>query len=233
MSQLNPSQFLIRCPHYRTLIAEGANFIEHRDVVLVQDYGKSPDEEATQAKQLGLVDLTPFARAGFKGKQAIQWAKSQGLTIGGQNNQAYPQNDGSLVARLADTEILILNNLHSGQNQCALIEEQYEINNPAKCYSVPRNNSSSWFMLTGKYTSEMFAKICAIDLRLKSFANYSIAQTSIARINGIIIRNDINQTPVFYIIFDSASTEYMWSCLKDAYAEFNGAPVGDNALSKL
>ncbi len=233
MSQINPSQFQIRCPHYRTLIAEGANFIEHRDVVLVNDYGKSPDEEATQAQQLGLIDLTSYARLGFKGKQAIQWAKSQGLNIGEQNNQAYLQNDGSLVARLADTEFLVLNNLQSRQNQCALLEEQYEINNPAKCYSVPRYNASSWLMITGKYSSEMFAKICGVDLRLKSFANLRVAQTSIARINGIIIRNDINQTPAFYLIFDSASIDYMWSCLKDAYAEFNGAPVGDKALSKL
>ena len=88
-------------------------------------------------------------------------------------------------------------------------------------------------MITGEHSSDMFAKICGIDLRLKSFSNYSIAQTSIARINGIIIRNDINETPAFYLLFDGASTDYMWSCLKDAFVEFNGAPVGDSALSKL
>ena len=233
MSEIHPNHFLIRSPHYRTLLAEGANFIEHRDVVLVDDYGKSAEDEAIHAKQLGLVDLTSFARAGFKGKQAIQWTKSQGLNIGEMNNQAYLQDNGALVARLADTEVLILNNIHSGQNQCSSLEEEYEKNNPAKCYSVPRNDSSSWFMITGKYSSDMFAKICGIDLRLKSFPNGAIAQTSIARINGIIIRNDINNTPAFYLVFDSASTDYMWSCLKDAFVEFNGAPVGDSALSKL
>jgi sarcosine oxidase subunit gamma len=233
MSDTHPNQFLIRSPHYRTLIAEGANFIEHRDVVLVDDYGNSAADEAEQAKQLGLVDLTSFSRTGFKGKQAIQWAKTQGFNVGENNNQAYLQDNGALVARLADTEILILNKIQSGQNQCASIEEAYEKNHPAKCYSVPRNDSSSWFMITGKHSSDMFAKICAIDLRLNKFSNHSIAQTSIARINGIIIRNDINQTPAFYLVFDSASTDYMWSCLKDAYVEFNGAPVGDSAISKL
>ena len=233
MSDIHPNQFLIRSPHYRTLLAEGAHFIEHRDVVLVDDYGNSAADEAEQAKQLGLVDLTSFARTGFKGKQAIQWAKTQGLNIGEKNNQAYVQDNGSLVARLADTEILILNKIQSGRNQCTSIEEVYEKNRPVKCYSVPRNDSSSWFMITGKHSSEMFAKICAIDLRLNKISNNSIAQTSIARINGIIIRNDINQTPAFNLIFDSASTDYMWSCLKDAFVEFNGAPVGDSALANL
>lgn len=233
MSDIYPNHFLIRSPHYRTLLADGANFIEFHDVVLVDDYGKSAEDEAAQAKQLGLVDLTSFARAGFKGKEAINWVTSQGLNIGKENNQAYLQENGTLVARLADTEVIILNDLHSSQNQCAKIEENYKKNNPARCYSVPRSNSSSWLMITGKHASDMFAKICAIDLRLKSFTNYSIAQTSIARINGIIIRNDINETPAFYLLFDSASTDYMWACLKDAFVEFNGAPVGYSALAQL
>lgn len=233
MSQANPTHFLIRSPHYRTLLAEGANFIEHRDVVLVDDYGNSAEDEALQAQQLGLIDLTPIARTGFKGKQAIDWVKSLGLNIEDTNNQAYTQDNGSVVARLADTEVLILNNLQSGQNQCTPLEEEYEKNNPTQCYSVPRNDSSSWFMVTGKYSSDMFAKICGVDLRLKSFQNGAISQTSIARINGIIIRNDIKNTPAFYLLFDSASTDYMWSCLKDAFVEFNGTPIGDSALSKL
>ena len=233
MSLTHPNKFLIRSPHYRTLLAEGANFVQHRDVVLVDDYGRSDEEEALQAKQLGLVDLTSLARTGFKGKKAIEWVKSNGLNIGETNNQAYMQESGILIARLADTEVLILNNVLSGRNLCVSLDDEYEKSNPEKCYSVPRNDSSAWFMITGKHSSELFAKICGIDLRLKSFANYSIAQTSIARINGIIIRNDINQTPAFYLVFDSASTNYMWSCLKDAFVEFNGAPVGDSALSKL
>ena len=233
MPVTHPTHFLIRSPHYRTLIAEGANFIEHRDVAIVDNYGKSAEEEAIQGQQLGLVDLTLYAKVGFKGKQAIQWAKTQGLNIGEANNQAYLQDNGALVARLADTEILILNNIQSGRNQSTSFEEEYDKSNPVNCYYVPRNDSSAWLMITGKHSSELFAKICGIDLRLKSFPNYSIAQTSIARINGIIIRNDINQTPAFYLVFDSASTDYMWSCLKDAFVEFNGAPVGDSALSKL
>lgn len=233
MTQVNPTQSLIRNPLYRTLSADGANFIEHLDTVLVDNYGNSVEDEALQAKQLGLVDLTPIARTGFKGKQAIHWANSQGLTIGATNNQAYIQDNGALAARLADTEVLILNNIHDSKNQSASLEEKYKINTPAGCYSVPRYNASAWFMITGESSSDMFAKICGIDLRLQSFPNLTIAQTSIARINGIIIRNDINQTPAFHLLFDSASSDYMWACLKDACVEFKGAPVGHSALSRL
>ncbi len=233
MSQLQATNFITRSPHYRTLQAEGAQFIELNGAALVDNYGQSTEQEIAQAKLLGIADLCMLPRTGFKGQEAIQWTHLQGAEIGAQNNCCYIQNNGSIIARLADTEVLVLNAMNDKQNQCILFDNAYQQEKPIKCYSVPRFNSSAWFLITGQYSSDMFAKMCGVDLRTHKFSNYAIAQTSVARLNAIIIRNDIHDIPAFHFLFDNASADYMWSCFKDAFREFHGTPIGYTAITTL
>ncbi len=229
MSNLLPSNFLTRSPHYRTLLSEGAEFIQYGDTCIVQNYADT-EQERKSIEQLSVIDLCALPRIGFKGSSAIQWLTSIDIVIGDKNNAAYKQPNGMLVARLADSEVLLLNNIRSKTSECKIIELKQQQMSPAQVYSVPRYDSSAWFYITGKFAREMFAKICGIDLRAKNFPNNAIAQTSVARMNGIIIRDDVNEIPAFHLLFDSASTQYMWQCLKDAFQEFNGASVGYSSL---
>ncbi|MCY4641886.1 MAG: sarcosine oxidase [Gammaproteobacteria bacterium] len=231
--QADPTSFNIRSPHYRTLLSAGARFGSYMNTSCVMDYGRSRNWEVSQAKQLGLVDLTPIPRTGFKGQGVIQWISSQGMEIGQHSNKAYPQQNGMLVGRLADIEVIILNGLQSRTNQCESLDEKHACDQPVRCYLVPRFNTLAWFMVTGETSAEVFAKICGVDLRLKNFSRGAIAQTSVARINSIIIRHDLKEIPAFHLLFDSASTEYMWACLMDAYMEFKGSPVGYSAIRAL
>ena len=232
MSQVQPEHFIRRSPLYRTLIKFGAQFEDRFNNACVTKYSNNNNQELIQAENLGLIDLSSLPRTGFKGKEAIQWAKAQELNIGDLNNQAYLQENGALVARLADTEILILNDLYTNIDQCKEFDKKHHLEKPTKCFTVPRVDSSAWFMITGAHSVDMFSKICGIDLRSHKFLNGSIAQTSIARINGTIIRMDLNTTTAFHLLFDSASSEYMWSCLIDAFVEFDGSPIGLNTLLK-
>jgi sarcosine oxidase subunit gamma len=79
----------------------------------------------------------------------------------------------------------------------------------------------------------MFAKICGIDLRLDKFESGRIAQTSIAKMSGIILRQDFGQILGFHLLADSASADYLWDCLQDAMIEFDGGPIGLTVLRGL
>lgn len=236
---VQPVDFPVRSFHYRALTAAGARFGELGGAAIAADYGADVDKEKTQTQKLGLADLSTLPRTGFKGKAAIAWLGKQGLQIDDTNNRAYPQPDGSLIARLADSEAIVLGSLHSAAERCATLtlneawKSEYESGQAAGCFHVPRQDGSAWFLLTGTHVSEMFAKICAVDMRLNKFPNGSIAQTSMARMNGIAIRHDIGDTPAFHVVFDSASATYLWNCLLDAMAEFDGAPVGHKAILAL
>ena len=61
----------------------------------------------------------------------------------------------------------------------------------------------------------------------------ALAQTSIARLNGIVARADLGETLAYHLLADSASASYLWAVLTDAMAEFEGRPVGLAALSTI
>ena len=229
----HPTDFAVRSFNYRTLANEGARFGELANAAIALDYGGSSEEETAQARKLGLADVSTLPRTGFKGRQAIAWLRTQDIQIGDANNQVFAQADGTLIARLADTEAVVLGAISGNSERCTTLNDAWGAEQPARCFDVPRQDSSAWFLLTGAHVSEMFAKICGIDMRLDKFPNGSIAQTSIARMNAIAFRQDITDTPVFHLVFDSASATYLWGCLKDAMAEFDGAPVGHNAILAL
>jgi sarcosine oxidase subunit gamma len=39
--------------------------------------------------------------------------------------------------------------------------------------------------------------------------------------------------PAYHLIFDSASADYLWRALKDAMIEFDGKPVGYDAIVSI
>ncbi len=91
-------------------------------------------------------------------------------------------------------------------------------------------HSDAWLAITGEYAAAKLAKTCGVYMRDYAFAIGDVAQTSVARTNGVVIRNDIADLPVYHVLEDSASAEYMWSCLLDAMAEWEGQPIGLDCL---
>ena len=77
------------------------------------------------------------------------------------------------------------------------------------------------------------AKVCAVDLRPAYFDNLRVAQTSVARLSAIVIRDDLGDIPTIHMLADSASAGYLWECLLDAGAEYDMRVVGLNALREL
>ena len=94
-----------------------------------------------------------------------------------------------------------------------------------QCYPVRRQDSHYWFSLTGERCPEMFAKLCAVDLSADTFDNLGVAQTSVARTSAIILRHDTENMLRYYLLGDSSTMLYMWTCLVDAMDEFNGQVV--------
>ena len=72
-----------------------------------------------------------------------------------------------------------------------------------------------------------------MDLREEKFARGDVAQTSLARVDAVMIRHQLGNTPCFHILSDSSSAEFLWTSLLDAALEFDGGPVGMAALRGL
>jgi sarcosine oxidase subunit gamma len=203
------------------------SFIHHRlaSSETASNRFKQGRQNAGVEPVLELVDLSILPRWGVKGREAFAFLNKHGARIPADNNHADRQSDGSLIARLSPAEALILPLLPSGQSILAQSIESVPPEGQGACYPVPRRDSHCWFIVVGDAAPRMFAKLCGVDLAADQFAKGSVAQTSVARLSAIVIRQDINAGLGFSILADSASAEYLWDCLVDAMTEFSGATV--------
>ena len=228
-----PAEERRRSPLYRALEAHGARFEALGDYAVASDFGREAADEAEQAESLGLADLTPFPRIGFKGWNVAPWLAGAGAEMGEASNRAYPQADGTRIARLAPGEALVLAGRRGEGPLIETLDQAWSMAEADGCYRVARDETSCWLLLTGAHAPSMLAKVCAVDLRPHAFVPDAIAQTNVARLNVIVIRGDLGQVPAFDLITDLASAVYLWGALLDAMAEYDGAPVGLGAIRAL
>ena len=182
-----------------------------------------------KSSALSLIDLSLLPRAGIKGKALSPWIKSQRYEIGTAPNRAYAQHDGVLIARLSPAELMLLSN-PLDPSMGAMTDSR---ETTYRCYAVRRQDSHYWFALTGACSPATFAKLCSVDLSPDYFADHAVAQTSVARTSAVVVRNDINGTLCYYLLGDSSTILYMWTCLTDAICEFDGQVLGVRALEDL
>ena len=230
---IRPADRLRRSFVYRVLEKAGASFTEINGAAVASDFGGAAGDELAAARMIAIADLSPLPRVGCKGRGALAWAQAQGVTIGERNNTACGQAGGELAARLADTEVLILDSLQGTGALTRRIGTEWSLDGADGTNLVNRQGANFWFMVTGARAAEVFAKLCAVDLRPAKFPPGAIAQTTLAQTSCIVIRADRADVPAYHLLGDSASAEYQWGCLADAMAEFGGRPVGIEALRRL
>ncbi len=230
---LNPSTQPSRSFLYRELQKLGAEFGEVNGYACALSVGGDAAAEATQARSLALCDLSPVKRIGFKGWATAEWLVAQGASIEDAPNRVYPQNDGARIARLSKGEFVVLGDLEGRSTLPDRLAAAWTMASANGCFRVPREDSSAWLTLTGEHAGAMFAKVCGVDLRPHKFPVNQIAQTSLARMNAIIMRADRGNTLGYDLVFDLASAVYLWGALLDAMQEFGGKPAGIEAIRAL
>jgi len=220
---------------YRKLEALGAQFAECNDAAVAGSFSGAAAEVAAASK-LGLADLSPLRRVGFKGAGAADWLAGQGLAVPA-INRALRQSDGALVVRMGANDIMIVSDLNQRmQTPQRLLQAWSDAGVPPReprGFPMLRQEGFCWFALTGMRAAETMAKLCGVDMRPVKFADGEVAQTSVARLSAVVVRNDLRDVLAYHLYADSASAEYWWECLLDAAREFDGKPVGLDALRSL
>jgi sarcosine oxidase subunit gamma len=193
---------------------------------VVSTYGETELERKQAFKQLAVLDLSPLPRFGLKGLNTSAWLANHDVNIGDTPNWAYPQNDGCLVARLSQRELLFL---CDPAHPSMAADHQYFT--PGRdCYTIRRQDTHYWFALSGTMAPPMLAKLCGVNFAPPAFANHRVAQTQVAGTSAIVVRHDLRETLAYYLLGDSACSTFMWTCLVDAMQEYDGRMLGMLAL---
>jgi len=188
---------------------------------------RSPRAELLHA--CALTDLTEVARVGFRGVDSAAYLQQRGYRLPQQPNQAVRQDDGGWVARLSQTEYLLLGSLADEGAQVAAIEAEW-VQDGQRNYLLPRQDSHAWLQLSGPHGSAVMAKLCGVDLRLQAFPIGAVAQTSAARLNVIVVNVGSEERPGLQLLLDRASLAYFREAVLDAMDEFEGGLIELGAL---
>jgi sarcosine oxidase subunit gamma len=233
MTAIQPAAYRIRSPVYRRLEAAGAVFTAVGAAALAATFGDRAGETRA-ARTLGVADLSALPRVGFKGRGAVEWLTAQGAAISPAANVAAAQSDGARAVRLSASEVLILPDRAGRSGLAAQLEAAWhrESRRP-RGYLLMRADTHAWFCVTGTAAPALFAKLCAVDLRVHRFARDAVAQTVLAQVGAIIVRGDIGPIPAFDVLADWAAADYLLPVLADAMAEFSGRLIGLDALAAL
>ncbi|WEK33114.1 MAG: sarcosine oxidase [Candidatus Pseudomonas phytovorans] len=172
-----------------------------------------------------LTDLTDVARAGFRGGDSAAYLLQRGYRLPQLLNQAACQDNGGWIARLSQTEYLLLGSLDDQGAQVAAAEAEW-VQDAQRNYLLPRQDSHAWLQLSGVHASAVMAKLCGVDLRPGAFPAGAVAQTSVARINVIVVNVGGEERPALQLLFDRASRTYMQEAMLDAMDEFDGGLIG-------
>jgi sarcosine oxidase subunit gamma len=209
---------------YRWHERHGATFVEHAGTIVVASYA-TETIEASAARKLGLCDLSTLPRWGVTGKG--------GFEVPCRVNRAVRQADADVLARLSDSEYLLLaSGLLAGAAGSGGIPDPGDVAADS-VYGLPRRDSHGWFAVSGSWAQALLATMCGVDLRDAAFGDGAVAQTSVARVSAVLMRADLGGTPCFFVLGSSTSAEYLWDALAGGLEAHGGAVVGIHALQRL
>ena len=187
--------------------------------------GRAVDRfSSSEPTALRMTDCSVLHRVGYKGAESLFFLEACGVSVPEHPNTALELPNGALVVRLSQTEYWLLDALDA---DTALIpnvvaqDSAYE----GRSYRLERNHTHACFLLQGARSATALSKVCGVDLRPEHFDHLQVAQTSVAKLNAVVVRYDRAQLG-YYILCDAAAAEFMWRSLLDAMSEFGGGPAG-------
>ncbi|MEM1154556.1 MAG: sarcosine oxidase [Pseudomonadota bacterium] len=182
---------------------------------------------ASSDKQPALFDFSLMPRFGVRGTASAEYLQNRDIPLPTKVNEVIPAEETRWVARLGMTEYWVIG--ASGNQDPS--EQMSGLQSHADgCYPVPCDESRAWFVVDHPMRAEIMAKLCGVDLRDTTFALSAIAQTSVARVNAIVMHHSLCERAVFSIFSDTASASYLWHALLDALEEYGS---GFGALADI
>lgn len=218
MSELDPGTASRRSPVYREFPDAGYRLIAGQPQAFTSQQ---------TSREAALFDFSLMPRFGVRGAAAADYLRDREFETPEMVNTAVAGDQGRWVARLGKNEYWVLG---------ATGEQDYPVSmigpsGPAAgCYPVPCEEGRTWFVLRHPDKAAIMAKLCGVDLRENVFPLGGIVQTSLARVNAVIIHHAVFGENVFSVLSDVASARYLWGALDDALQEFG---AGAGVLGKI
>lgn len=182
-------------------------------------------QEGRNLQQLGVCDVSCFARFGIKGPAAQAWLVAQGVQIPAPNGWA-EQSGGALVLRLGNSEFLVEDQPGSALCQALAAADA----GGTGLYRVTRYDAA--LILSGREAQNLLSELCTLDLSPKGLAASALVMTQMAGISATVLRQNLGGEAVYRVWCDGTYGPYLWETLLDIAKELGGGAVGLSAHFK-
>ncbi|NIM69104.1 MAG: hypothetical protein GTN86_01070 [Xanthomonadales bacterium] len=207
-------------------LANGAVFRPVAGRELVAHYGSSEQEQDAR-KRLGMVDMSLWPRRGYRGPEVARWL-APSLPLPDAVNQVQRTQSGELVLRPADTEYWWLGSLAGpGPGEMSGLAPGRL---PTGVHDLACEHSHALFAVGGTQAPPCLSRLCALDVRPDRFGPESMAQTLVAGVSALLLRQGTPGLPVYLVFCESSLARYLWESLLHAGREFGAAAAGYTAL---
>ena len=221
---------------YHPQLEMGAVMADADGWQLPAHYGDATRESNWLREAVGISDVSPLGKIRIVGDGAAQAVAvlipaANQQTVGSVTEADSPLERGGklLSARLALDEFLVLT--PTGVAPEAL--NAVRLDDGSCAHAVDVTSALCAFSLIGPATNDLLSRITELDTSAQNLPHLACAQSRFADVQGLLIRRDVNDTPIYALYAAREFGEYLWEALIETAKEVGGGPVGTEALLGL
>jgi len=182
----------------------------------------SAASEGDAVLTLGLCDLSPLAKFGLKGPNALVWLQERGVSVPNLVLDSHQYDDGGWIVRLGSDEFLLENGFNSE------LIQQLDADLGEGAPGVTRiERQESTFQITGSRAIDILTQTCAVNFQEES--TNQLFMTRVAGVNCGVLREESDEFPRYRLWVDSSYAVSLWISLKQISEELGGHLVGASA----
>lgn len=222
--------------HY-LLLGHGARMIDESGWQRPWAFGDSPEREVDQVRRhVGLLDLSPQSKFAIKGAAANIDRMLGQLWPGDSTPPLRARRmapDGVTVCRLTVDEVLVLTPPAARTSTLILLEDAVAGRTDTCLHVLDVASGHAGLRLVGPSARDVVRLCTSLDVRENAFANLTLGKTAFARVQALVLRDDLGGLPAFSIFFSRDFAQHVWEWLVEVGGPYHLAPFGLAALHLL
>jgi len=198
----------------------------HKDGwVMPERYADLNDEVIRVQQGVGLIDRSDIIKIDVKGSALQTWVKQTfDVDIKAQEACRGITDDGTVricCLMRVDWGLMIDPTPHKAERVDTLMEHA-----PGELHMTDVSSVYTALQLIGPRCLDVLQKLTSLDLRPSLFSNLTCKQGTIAKVPGLMLRDDLAVYPSYWIFITREYGEFVWETICDVGKACDLIPIG-------
>ena len=206
-------------------VEHGAVMAHKAGWVMPERYADLNDEASRVQQGVGLIDRSDIIKIDVKGSALQTWVKQTfDADITAQEACRGITDDGTVricCLMRVDWGLMIVPTPHTAERVDTLMEHA-----PRALHMTDVSSVYTALQLIGPRCLDVLQKLTSLDLRPSLFSNLTCKQGTIAKVPGLMLRDDLAAYPSYWIFITREYGEFVWETICDVGKACDLIPIG-------